>query len=55
MFRLSQSTNIFEDYKVKLINLLDKHVNDATLNECLNRFEKLEKKHSDLYDEIKSK
>ena len=55
LFRLSQSTSIFDELKLKLANCLSSNLSMNNLNECMQTFANLEKKYQSLYDEVKSK
>jgi hypothetical protein len=55
LLRLSQSTGLFEDLKVKTLNMLAAQLGETNLAECYKQFGKLENKYIDLYEEVKSK
>jgi hypothetical protein len=55
LYRVSQSTSLFEELKLKTVNVLASHLAEPNMNEQMKQFEKLEKKYMQLYDQVKSK
>jgi hypothetical protein len=55
LYRVSQSTSLFDELKLKTANILAKHLGETNLKEHMKQFEKLERKYMHLYDHLKSK